>query len=544
MLEPGQQIFTIGSCFARNVERVLADRGFRIPTLELVSQEEWGGNPQGILNNYVPGAIAPQIRWAFGFDKFDIAKHCGEVRPDRFVDLQLSARAFRPMPAGMVIKRRERLSEMYRQLARSRTVILTLGYIEAWYDTRSQLYINASPLKSLVDADPERFKLHVLDYGDVIGSLRDLMTLFDEVCPADYRVILTVSPVPLASTFTSADVAVANTYSKSVLRAAVEELIAERPRADYFPSYESVVLTDRKLALQDDQVHVSTELVQFNVDRMIRRYVDHGALTPAEVVRRSRELRKAGRRAEAVKLVQQQWANNRTNSELAVELAAIHLATGSGVAAEKVLRSVLEQGEDSAVRLVLAQHLNRAGRYEEAALNAEAAAEQGVGWRASLERIAAYYHLGRFEEGLAVLNDTRRRAGKRDVFLDWKARLLEGLNRHDEAEACFRECNSSFEQPQYMLHFVQFLVARDRQVEAAELLEKCLLVAPGDREALKLRAELSGKRGTIPPQKSAGSTGLLRDISARAWRRVGLQMKWPVRTRNSRASSANGEERG
>ena len=201
--------------------------------------------------------------------------------------------------------------------------------------------------------------------------------------------ILTVSPVPLTSTFTSADVAVANTYSKSVLRAAVEELIAERPRADYFPSYESVVLTERKLAWLDDQVHVSSEFVQFNVDRMIRRYVNYGALTPAEAVRRSRELRKAGRRAEALKFVQQEWASNTTSAELTVELSEIDLATGAGAAAEKILRSSLENGEDAAVRMMLARHLNRAGRFEEAAVNAEAAAEHGGGWKVSLERITA-----------------------------------------------------------------------------------------------------------------------------------------------------------
>lgn len=523
LLEPGQQIFTIGSCFARKIERVLADRGFRVPTLEFAAAEEWGGDPQGVLNNYVPAAIAPQIKWAFGFDTFDIAKHGAEVRPGRFVDLQLSARAFRPTRADVVIKRRERLSEMYRQLARSQTVIVTLGYVEAWYDTRSELYINASPLKSLVDADPDRFKLHVLDYNDVIGSLRDLTELLDQVCPANYRMIFTVSPIPLAATFTPADVAVANTYSKSVLRAAVEELVTKRPRTDYFPSYESVVLTDRRLAWQDDQVHVSPELVQFNVDRMIRRYVDHGTLTPAEVVKRSRELRKEGRRAEALKLVQQEWANNTTNSELTVELAEIHLKTGSGAEAETILQSFLRQGEDAAVRLVLARLLNQAGRFEEAAVNAEAAAEQGVGWKASIERVMAYHHLGRFEEGLALLDRTKRRAGKRDVFLDWKARLLEGLGRHDEAESHFRECNISFEQPQYMLHFAQFLVARNRPMEAMEWLEKCLLVAPEERKALKLRAELSRKLGTSSSRPRLKSIGLLRDISARMWTRIGAR---------------------
>lgn len=32
-LEPGQRIFTIGSCFARNVERTLSERGFDVPTM-------------------------------------------------------------------------------------------------------------------------------------------------------------------------------------------------------------------------------------------------------------------------------------------------------------------------------------------------------------------------------------------------------------------------------------------------------------------------------------------------------------------------------
>ncbi len=50
----------------------------------------------------------------------------------------------------------------------------------------------------------------------------DLVGLLDQVCPRDYRLILTISPVPLSATFTPSDVAVANSYSKSVLRAAVE----------------------------------------------------------------------------------------------------------------------------------------------------------------------------------------------------------------------------------------------------------------------------------------------------------------------------------
>jgi len=518
VLEPGQQIFTIGSCFARNIERVLADRGFRIPTLDAASAEDWGGDPQAILNNYIPPAIVPQIRWAFGFDEFDVARHVAEVRPGRFVDLQLSVRAFRPMPIEVVLERREKLNAMYRRLAQSHAVIVTLGYIEAWYDNLSGLYVNAAPLKSLVDAEPERFDLHVLDYNDVLGSLRELTGLLDRVCPADYRMIFTVSPVPLGTTFTSGDVAVANTYSKSVLRAAVEALVAEQPRADYFPSYESVMLSDRKLVWQDDQVHVSSAIVQFNVDRMIGRYVDRGALTPAEVVRRSRELRKAGRRAEALKFVQQEWAGNVDDADLTMELAELHLVTGAGATAEKLLRSFLERREVPTAHLLLARHLNRSGRHEEAAFHAEAAVRQGAGLQASLERIAAYYNLGRFEEGLAILGDNSRRAGKRFVFMDWKARFLERLDQYDEAEALFRRCNSGTEEPLFMLHFAQFLAGRDRPEEALDWLEKCLLLAPHQAEALKLRADLSRSTGASDGLARPGLLEKVGRLPGGAWR--------------------------
>jgi hypothetical protein len=53
------------------------------------------------------------------------------------------------------------------------------------------------------------------------------------------RMILTVSPVPLAATAEPRHVWTATSYSKSVLRVAAEE-IARRPGVIYFPSYEIV----------------------------------------------------------------------------------------------------------------------------------------------------------------------------------------------------------------------------------------------------------------------------------------------------------------
>jgi hypothetical protein len=229
MLEPGQRIFTIGSCFARGIEKALAARGFEIPTLGLqVDKTWWSGDPVSVLNNYVPPAIAPQIRWAFGLEEFDLDRHAIEVATGRYVDPQLAI-TYRPVSAERLIKRRDDISAIYRHLASSNVVLITLGLIEAWFDTRSGLYINCPPPKVVTRTDPSRFELHVLDYADVTRSLADLVDLLGRVCPRDHRIILTVSPVPLLATFTSSDVAVANSYSKSVLRAAVEPFVAGHP---------------------------------------------------------------------------------------------------------------------------------------------------------------------------------------------------------------------------------------------------------------------------------------------------------------------------
>ncbi len=86
--------------------------------------------------------------------------------------------------------------------------------------------------------------------------------------------LVTVSPVAMNTTFTGGEVLVANTYSKSVQRAALEAFVRRHDNVDYFPSYESVVLSDRSRAWRADQAHASDEIVRLNVLRMIEAYAE------------------------------------------------------------------------------------------------------------------------------------------------------------------------------------------------------------------------------------------------------------------------------
>src|SRR5215813_8532729 len=148
MLEPGKRIFTIGSCFARGVESALANRGFDVPVLTYRSKRsDWGCNPDGMLNNYVPPAFSPQIRWAFDMERFDLDRHAMQVAPGRFIDLYLP-QGVKPASADFVLQRREDINAIYRNLETSHVIILTLGLVEAWFDKRIGRYINQTPPKT------------------------------------------------------------------------------------------------------------------------------------------------------------------------------------------------------------------------------------------------------------------------------------------------------------------------------------------------------------------------------------------------------------
>lgn len=333
------------------------------------------------------------------------------------------------------------------------------------------------------------------------------------MCPKGHRVILTVSPVPLQATFTASDVAVANTYSKSVLRAAVEPLVARHDHIEYFPSYESVILTDRSIAYVDDQVHVEGAIVRFNVDRMIRRYAgaaDGEAV--ADVIGRARADTQAGLFRAGLKRLQKAWAENAGDPALAIALARAQIRAGNGAVAETLLLQLLEAKENVAARNVLARYYNENGRHQEAALHAEKASEaftvrrdRPLRLNGSFQRIIAYYHLNSFDEGLALLDRATYDLVARPLVIYWKARFLEKLGRVDEAESFYRECNQLAEQVAYQATFADFLAAQERWVEAAEWVDRILVAAPGDKTALRLRTELRRRDIGAGPSRPMGA---------------------------------------
>ncbi|HYG89225.1 MAG TPA: GSCFA domain-containing protein [Azospirillum sp.] len=275
LLSPTAPVFTIGSCFARNVENTLLShnlplllKSHGVPAEEYQTWDEATGRGGGVgrgqlsrgaLNKYSVHSMSHELKRVLG-DQHYPNEGLIELSADLWFDPHASM--LRNGPFEATLANRKRIEAAMREIRNARVMFMTLGLTETWIDTASDLAMNTHPGPNWLMRMSDRF--HFIDYGfdGIMSEMVEMIELIREKCHADMRFIVTVSPVPLASTFKDADVIVANSGSKATLRAVAEELYRRYDYVDYFPSYEIVTNTPRPLAWQDDQLHVSPAMVK------------------------------------------------------------------------------------------------------------------------------------------------------------------------------------------------------------------------------------------------------------------------------------------
>jgi hypothetical protein len=110
----------------------------------------------------------------------------------------------------------------------------------------------------------------LIHYGEAVKHLESAV---QTVLADGKKLILTVSPVPLQTTFLGKDIVLANSAAKSILRALCEEAAALHPDVDYFPSFEMVHYTEPGLAWKPDGRHVRMEMVEKIMVKAIDAYL-------------------------------------------------------------------------------------------------------------------------------------------------------------------------------------------------------------------------------------------------------------------------------
>lgn len=123
-------------------------------------------------------------------------------------------------------------------IAATEVFILTLGLSEIWYDKPTgDAFWRAVPA-ALFDPDRHGFRVSSVEENRAnIGVTLDLI----HAARPDAKVVVTLSPIPLMATFRPISCLTANAVSKSILRVAIDQIMAEdRAYVFYYPSYEMV----------------------------------------------------------------------------------------------------------------------------------------------------------------------------------------------------------------------------------------------------------------------------------------------------------------
>ena len=371
-IRPGQTVFTIGSCFARNIEGNLKALGCQVPMLDFrLPPHEFDGAPHAAMNRFHPPAFRQCLEWTAAIHDRDGVVTWQDCEPlaldfgdGRWFDLDM-ARAL-AVPQARFIERRQHIYDIFSQAFTADALMMTPGLIEAWRDVRTGLYIYGAPnLREMLEV-ADRWNFEVLSYGK---CLEDLLATIDVVRArnAGVKILVTTSPVPLGITFSGNDIAIANTRSKAVLRIVCEDVVGARERVDYFPSYEIATLSNPALVWKPDKLHVNHGFIGKIVGYMLDHYLE-GVEASAQHYQLARTRFFAGEFAEAETVARAALETNPSHVEAGAILGLSLVSQLRWAAAQQVLAPLADADPERCdVRVGLAWAYAGQGLTDEAA---------------------------------------------------------------------------------------------------------------------------------------------------------------------------------
>lgn len=219
IIDSSTRVLAVGSCFARNFTLWLAEHGFN---------QAFPDSPYNALLRFnadfeSPAVIAQQFRWAFD-----------ELDPKSLLWIDKNRHLIEATDEGKTAVRTT--------LEQTDVLILTLGLSEIWYDK-----ISGEPLwRALTEEayDPERHIFRVETVAQTLEWLEAIERIRKKYLPK-LKIIFTISPIPLKTTFRPISAITANSVSKAILRAALDKFLRQHEAVlnnelYYFPSYEFV----------------------------------------------------------------------------------------------------------------------------------------------------------------------------------------------------------------------------------------------------------------------------------------------------------------
>jgi hypothetical protein len=276
-LRSQDKFYAIGSCFARGLEYALVKRQIVVESaapefasLQPVNEDVSG---LGFTNKYNTFSILNELRWALDPDAVFPVESIVQVTKSTWSDPHTTP-TLALVGFDETLKRRSLIQTVTKRIINCRAVIITLGLVEVWHDLQANVYLNRTPVQSLRKTQPDRYEFHLTSFAENWNNLETIHALLSRYGHPDLRIVITVSPVPLVTTFSTMDVVVANTYAKSLLRAVAQQWAAVHHNVDYFPSYEIVQNSDRAATWEADLRHVKAAGTEHIMELFLRNYLE------------------------------------------------------------------------------------------------------------------------------------------------------------------------------------------------------------------------------------------------------------------------------
>lgn len=274
LLRPDTKIFTMGSCFAAEIRKAMVKSGYSVfPNYRGISFDRKKQildmlPERDQLQHYDTFVIRQEFEAAFGVWT-DREAGFLEVR-DAPVNQHLQSEVVYQEPSRKLVYgvTREALKDLDDKLdasvrdglAESDLVVITLGLTEVWQHNITGKYF-CRPPGTGYGGGKGMATFRQSTFVENYNNMRATFDLLFKHHP-NKQVILTVSPVALAMTYTNQDVGTANMESKSILRAVAAQICREYAKnVTYFPSYEMATIMPWPV-FQEDKRHVLPEFAE------------------------------------------------------------------------------------------------------------------------------------------------------------------------------------------------------------------------------------------------------------------------------------------
>jgi hypothetical protein len=270
-------IASMGSCFAREIRKVLLRKGYNYITEE----------------THHPAAVHASAAWERVYNSFSLR----QIFEYTFEDWQPELRWWRSPQTHQIQDPYRRIilydaleaaeADFARHRRHSRkalqeaeVLILTLGLTEIWQDEIDGAVI-CLPSGPYVNegGDMRRYRFRVSRCHENLENLERIHGIMAAHNP-NCRILITVSPVHLWATFRKdLDVISASCNSKSTQRAAADEFSARHKNVYYFPAFEMATiyqpLAGRSwFTTGKENFHVNAETVDFIMEQFFNFYAE------------------------------------------------------------------------------------------------------------------------------------------------------------------------------------------------------------------------------------------------------------------------------